>query len=149
MANFAVTGQQAAITTSPKTSLRITGGTGGRTKLYDLLVGASGTPADNALVWTLIRHTANPTDTAVTPTPLDPADVASRATAGENATVEGTVTAGSELLEFPINQRGTMRWVASPGGELIIPATLNNGICVRTKSATYTGAAETTIHFNE
>ena len=149
MSNYAATGQLAAVSTAYKTALRVTGGTGGRTRLFDLLIGASGTPADNALTWTLMRHTAAPTDTAVTPTPLDPADVAARAAAGENASAEGTVTAGSELLELPINQRASYRWVASPGGELVIPATASNGISGRVKSAAYTGAAEATIQFNE
>lgn len=149
MSNYAVTGQLAAVTSSYKTAARITGGTGGRTRIYDLLLGASSTPADNTLVWALMRHTVAPTDTAVTPTALDPADVASRAAAGENATIEGTVTAGSELLELPLHQRASYRWIASPGGELVIPATASNGISARAKSAAYTGAAETTIHFNE
>lgn len=149
MANYATTGQLAAVAAAYKTALRITGGTTVRPKLYDLLIGASGTPADNALVWALMRLTVAGTDTSLTPTPLDPADVAARATAGENASAEATFTAGSELLELPINQRASYRWVASPGGELVIPATAAAGIGARAKSAAYTGAAEATIQFSE
>ena len=149
MSNYGATGAQAAVAAGYKTAVRVTGGTGGRTKLYDLLIGQGGTPADNAVFWALMRLTAAGTDTAVVPISLDPADVASRATAGENATAEATYTAASELLEFSMNQRSSYRWVASPGGELVIPATAAAGIGARIKSGAYTGSAEATIQFNE
>ena len=148
-ARYATTGQENAVTAAYTTALSLTGGTGLRARIYDFMIGASGTPADNALTWALMRHTVAPTVTAVTPTPLDPADVAAEAAGGENATVEGTVTAASELFELPINQRASYRWVASPGGELVIPAVAANGISARVKSAAYTGAAEASFHHEE
>lgn len=148
-AKYASTGEENAVTSSYTTALHVSGGTGLRVRLYELMLGQGGTPADNAIYWALMRHTALPTSSAVTPTPLDPADPAAEATAGENATAEGTVTAGSELLELAINQRASYRWVAAPGGELIVPASANNGISARVKAAAYTGAAGATIHHEE
>ena len=148
-ANYATTGEENAVTTGYTTALYLRGGTGLRARIYDFMIGANGVPADNALTWALMRHTAEPTATAVVPTPLDPADVAAEIVAGENATAEGTVTAGSELLELAINQRASYRWVAAPGGELVIPAVAANGISARVKSAAYTGAAQTTLHHSE
>jgi hypothetical protein len=148
-AKYAETGQESAVTSGLTTVLHVTGGTGLRIRIYDLTVSCSGTPADNAVRWALMRHTVTPTSTALTPTPLDPADPAAEATAGENASVEGTYTAGSELFDQHFNQRAAYRWVAAPGGELIVPATASNGIGARVLSTAYTGTADATIHHEE
>lgn len=148
-ARYAETGQENAVTAALTTALHVTGGTGLRIRIYDFTVSCGGTPADNAVRWALMRHTATPTSTGVTPTPLDPADPAAEATAGENASAEGTYTAGSELFDQSFNQRAAYRWVAAPGGELIVPATANNGIGVRVSSAAYTGAADASVHHEE
>lgn len=101
--------------------------TANRTKTYELIFADEGTPADNVLLWTVQRCTAEGTATGVTPTPLDPADRAAQANVGENHTAEPTYTSSEELLEFALNTRATFRWVAAPGGELVCPATANNG----------------------
>lgn len=98
-----------------------------RTKTYELICADEGTPADNVLLWTLQRCTAEGTATGVTPTNVDPGDRAAQANVGENHTVEPTYTSNEELLEFALNTRATFRWVAAPGGELVCPATANNG----------------------
>lgn len=149
MASYSETGQEVAVTAALTTALHVTGGTGLRIRLYDFTVSCGGTPADNAVRWTLMRHTVTPTSTAVVPTPLDPADPAAEATAGENASVEGTYTAASELFDQAFNQRAGYRWVAAPGGELIVPATASNGIGVRVLSSAYTGTADATVHHTE
>ena len=41
-------------------------------------------------------------------------------------TIDPTTTA--EMLRVPLNHRASYRWVAAPGGELVWPATANNGI---------------------
>lgn len=148
-ARYGVTAQESAVGTVDVTAANVVGGTGLRVRLYDFMVGAGGTPADNVLNWTLQRSTTAGTLTAVTPQALDSADPAAEATAGENATVEPTYTAGAELAEFPMNQRATYRWVAAPGGELIVPATANNGLGFQVRSPAYTGTAEVTFHFEE
>ena len=98
-------------------------------------------------------HTSNlasalGTSTAVTPIPLDPADAATESDAGENHTIEPTYTAGSILLAVGLNQRATFRWVASPGGELVYPATASNGLGVQTPTMSAV-AITSTVHYVE
>jgi hypothetical protein len=120
-----------------------------RQKIYDLLVGSEAVPADFAFLWTLDRCTTAGTSTAVTPTKLDPGDAVALADAGENHTAEPTFTAGEVLLSIPLNQRATIRWVAPPGGELVIPAVASNGIGIRTPVAGAAAAITATAHFEE
>jgi len=107
-----------------------------RIKIYECTFGCSGAPADNIFQWEIQRFTAPGTSTAVTPQPLDPADAAALTAGGSNHTVEPTYTAGQFLLTVDLNQRATFRWVAPPGGELVTPATNNNGAGVLNSVAT-------------
>ena len=119
-----------------------------RSKVYDIIFGSEGTPADNAFQWVVQRCTAAGTSTSVTPSPLDPADAATETDAGENHTIEPTYTAGAVLLSISINQRATFRWVASPGGELVYPATASNGVGFKTPTSS-AAAVTATVHFLE
>jgi hypothetical protein len=143
MAKYAITGTQATVSGSYKSVLSIAATTGAlrRGKVYDVLIGTNGTPADNYLQWDISRMTATGTASAVTPTPLDPADAAASGTAASNYTAEPTITANSSLLNVGVNQRASYRWVAAPGSELVFPATANNGLALRTLSGGYTGSA--------
>jgi hypothetical protein len=120
-----------------------------RAKIYDLVFGSEGTPADVANLWQLQRATAAGTTTAVTPQALDPADAAAVTVAGENATVEPTYTSNAFLLTVALNQKATFRWIAAPGGELLIPATASNGIGIKTPTAGSSVAISAAVHFEE
>jgi hypothetical protein len=143
MAKYAITGTQSTVSGSYKSVLSIaaTSGSLRRGKVYDLLIGTNGTPADNYLQWDISRMTAAGTATSVTPQALDPADVAALGTANNNYTAEPTITASSSLLNVGVNQRASYRWVAAPGSELVFPATAANGLALRTLSGGYTGSA--------
>jgi hypothetical protein len=143
MAKYAITGTQSTVSGSYKSILSIaaTSGSLRRGKVYDLLIGTNGTPADNYLQWDISRMTAAGTATSVTPQALDPADVAALGSANNNYTAEPTITAGSSLLNVGVNQRASYRWVAAPGSELVFPATAANGLALRTLSGGYTGSA--------
>jgi hypothetical protein len=106
-----------------------------RFRLYDVLVGSEASPADNAFLYVFQRCTAAGTTTGVTPRNLDPASATTELDAGQNATVEPTYTASTELLFIPVNQRATMRWVAAPGCELVFPATASNGVGIQTPTS--------------
>lgn len=108
-----------------------------RGQIYDVMIGADGTPADNALVFDISRQTGAGTATSVTAVSINPADAAYLGLAAANATVEGTITAASSVFNLALNQRASYRWVANPGGELVYPATTANGFALRAKSATY------------
>lgn len=101
-----------------------------RPSIYDIVIGSDATPADQASKFIFQRYTVAGTSTAVTPQALDPADPASllASTTGQAHTVEPTYTANAILLPIALNQRATYRWVAAPGGELVMPATAANGI---------------------
>ena len=119
-----------------------------RGRFYDLIFGSEASPADNAFLYIVQRCTALGTSTAVTPSPIDPADAATESDAGENHTVEPTYTANLVLLSVALNQRATFRWVASPGGELVYPATASNGLGIQTTTASAV-AISATVHYNE
>lgn len=146
-------GTQQAMTTTYKTAMSLTAATGAttlrRAKIYDISFGADGTPADNYLVYKVDRQSTVGTGTSATPTPLDAGDAAALITGNVNSTIEPTVTANTQLLEIPVNQRASYRWVAAPDGELIVPATNTTGIGVRGKSAAYTGTINATLAYIE
>lgn len=119
-----------------------------RGKLYDLIVGSEASPADGVFLWQVQRCTAAGTSTGVTPQALDPADAATEMDAGENHTIDATVTANAIPLSIALNQRATFRWVAAPGGEIVFPATASNGLAVRTPTSSAV-AVTATVHIEE
>lgn len=157
MAKYSVTsesgGQAYTMTTTYKTLLSLTAATGATTLrrgwIYDVLMGTDGTPADNYVTWKADRQTSATTATAITPAPLEGADAAALLVAGAVYTIEPNVTGNTMLLTIPMNQRASYRWVAAPGGEIVVPATNVAGIGLRAKSAAYTGSAQATMHFWE
>lgn len=146
MADYAVDNQfggtQQNLTTTYKTILSVlAGSTPRRGFLYDIEFGLDGTPADNVIVFSVFRQTADDgTKTNVTPNPVDPADPAFTGLSRANYSAEPTV--GVQVLPaIAINQRATFEWVPAPDSELVFPATANNGLAVRAKSPTYTSTA--------
>lgn len=136
------------MTTTYKTLVGLTSpSTTRRAWIYDVSAGADGTPADNAIAFILDRQTTTGTGTAVTPRPLDSADGATTIVATVNCTAEPTVTADTDLLEIGGNQRASFRWVASPGGELVVPATNTAGIGLRARSPAYASTVIGSVHF--
>jgi hypothetical protein len=121
-----------------------------RPKIYDILMGSPAAPADNAAKYVLQRYTAPGTLSAVTPQALDPGDPASLAAGGKAHSVEPTYTANAIMLQWSLNQRATFRWVASPGGEIILPATANNGVGIQVLTVGGSSVVVTScIHFEE
>lgn len=147
---YAITGQENAVTTGLTTALDLVGASTSRPEIDFVMasVGSAATLADQCLRVVLMRHTTANTMTAVTPAPIDPSAPAAVATAGENASGEGTYTAATELLDQTIHVRGQLQWWASgPEGRLIVPATASNGIGLRVLAAAYTGTFDATMHF--
>ena len=140
MANYSISntlaGTQQATSSAYKTLLSVTGAASNprRTKVYDVMVGTLGTPADQSYEFDISRQTAAGTSTAVTPNPLDPADAAAISVCAANYTAEGTITAASDVWYIGMNQRASYRWVASPGSELLTPATSSAGLSLRARS---------------
>lgn len=133
-----------------------------RGKIYDILVGTNGTPADNFMEFDLARVTAGTTLTwtgsvssVSSGYPLDTADpgfqafVTINTSAGSSA---GSIATG-EPWYVGINQRASYRWVAAPGSEIVYPAassaTAGAGVALRARSAAYTGTATGNVLFQE
>jgi len=121
--------------TATKTGTAVVGGTTVRPRLYECLIGNAQAPGDVAGLYGITRFTAagTPASTPV-PQPVDPADVACVCTSGITHSAEPTYAA-QDLCQIPINQRGTHRWIANPGFELIAPAVASNGLGQRLVSA--------------
>jgi hypothetical protein len=146
-------GTPSALTTTYKTQWDLTAVTGATTLrrawLYDFTFGTDGTPADNTVTYKVDRQTSTGTRTTAVPAPVDAGDAAALITAGVVTTIEPTVTAATQLLEIATNQRATYRWVAAPGGELIVPAVTVTGLGGRAKSPAYTGTTVCIVHLFE
>lgn len=145
-------GTRQALSSAYKTLLALTAATATLTsaEVYDIVVGTNGTPADNSVEYDVSRQTAAGTSTAVTPNALNPTKRAAGTVANANFTAEGTITAASTVLNFPLNQRQSQRWVAlDKAAQLVIPNTNLAGFAIRAKSAAYTGTASVTALFTE
>ncbi len=127
----------------------LAGVTSHRPRIYDLLFSHGGTPADNTIRWITPRVTTSATGSAAQENSLDFDAPNADATTEEEFTVGGTVTADTEIIDIDLNQRATFRWVAAPGGEIVLPATAASGIMINASSAAYTGIARCTIHWEE
>ncbi len=158
MANYVITNGSSAATpitasTTYEGVLRsVAGATARRGKLYDILVGTAGTPADNAMEFQVARCTTGTTNvgggTLTTVQPLDPADAAALTVTVINASQTPTISAVN-VWYIGMNQRASYRWVCAPGSEIVWPATTSNGVTLEGRSAAYTGSLTGTWMFQE
>jgi hypothetical protein len=111
-----------------------------RGRVVGLSLGIDGAPnaTDCQLVYSVQRHTASGTGVAATASPAIPADVASRTTCKINHTIEGTITATSQVWARSLNQRASMQWTAPDmDAALYWPATNAAGLVLMAISPTY------------
>lgn len=136
-------GYGSAAVGTDKTVIALLSSTSVRPCLYEFDLGSSSSPADIATLFQIMRLTAVGTEgSGFTPVPKDSADAAAQADYAVAHSVEPTYTANSQLWGTALNQRATFRWVANPGGELVAPASANNGIGLKSASS---GATPTYI----
>ena len=122
---------------------------GGRGYIYDILVSSGDTPTDAANNFEVQRTTVVGAATGVIPVGLDPDQQASTLDGDVDHSTEPTETAATLMLAFSLNKRATFRWVAAPGGELVIPATTANGINIARRTSTTAYILDCTFHFRE
>lgn len=128
----------------------ITGAATFRARLYDFVSGSDATPADVAGKFSFRRISSNgTTSTTVTPNALDPGDPASLATYTTAWSVNPTITASSDMLQIAHNARATVRWVAIPDGEIVIPATSGAGLALMAVVTTTAQNYAWTTHWQE
>lgn len=147
MARFVTTGSMALV--AAKATLSVIAATTTRPKVYDIVLSSSSTPNDYSADFQMNRFSADGTATGVTPKPLDFADVAARATSKHTYTVDPTYTANEILLRLAHNQRATVRWVAAPGSEFMIPATAGAGLAWHCNAVSTQFTEITTLFFEE
>jgi len=149
MDRYAASGAIAAVTASPgDTALAVLASALTRAKIHHFALSVGGTPvADNILQWLIRRITADGVGTAVIPTLLDPGAPAAQLTARQGYTTEPTF--GTTLFDLAVHQRSIYQWNATPGGELVIPATAGAGIGITPVHASYAGAAGAVCHWTE
>ena len=129
MAKYSVSGSGTNTASDTMTYYAAPATTPGRAYLFELVMGAPPTPADQASEYEVRRITnedATPGGTATTPTPLDPGDRAALYNAQTGA-ITGEPTGTTALMAFGLNQRATFRWVASPGAGFWNAAAEDNG----------------------
>lgn len=134
-----------------------------RGKIYDLLVGTNGTPADNYVEWVVNRATIGSClvwvgimSSVSSQFALDVADQGFSAGAICNTSAPSSTAytaVGQQVFYCGVNQRASYRWVAAPGGELVWAAVSSasgpNALSLAARSAAYASTATATIHFSE
>jgi hypothetical protein len=149
MAKFAIKANKGAASVQTIAGINAAAASPRRAKVYDYSIGSGATPGDNAFVHIVQRSTTSPTGAALTPNALDQADtLASTIVCKDTVTVDPTLTANAFLGRKALNQRASFRWVAAPGGEILIPATANAGIILGLSAATTTDF-DADVHFDE
>lgn len=146
-ARYSTRGNMALI--AADTVLSVIAATTVRPRVYDIVLSSPSTPNDYSAQFLLQRFSADGTGTSVTPQPLDFNDPASLSTSKHTYTVEPTLTSGEILLDLAHNQRATVRWVAQPGGELIIPCLAGDGLALLCNAVSTQFTEAATIFFSE
>src|SRR4051812_22772748 len=158
MARYSLPSIVTTNTTTKKTMGAITAATGATTLrrawIYDIVFGTSTTPGDTAITYAVDRQTTLGTGTTTAATPIDSeTTVASLMTNRTDYSIEPTVTVPGDLLSLGINQRASYRWVAAPGGELVVPAVNVAGIGLRSAGpaggGSFAGTTVGSIHYWE
>jgi hypothetical protein len=155
---------------STNSNVNFTGAPGAfrRGKLYDILVGTAGTPADNYMEYDIVRGAGGVTTSSLGSVSsfssgfgLDLADQYGAVNQiGLNSSTETTfgLTAAGEVWYVGVNQRASYRWVAAPGSEIVWPglssvlgtsAAGGNGIAGRARSGGYIGVTTMNWLFQE
>lgn len=144
---YATTHETAAGTTV--TIAELVASTSTRGWIYEFCLGSDATPADVATEFNIIRGTVSGTGTALDEVALDGGNPAALL-AGKGGTFTGqTKTANTSMYELALNQRATFRWVASPGGEFVVPATSDNWVGIESIASGGTPTINATMHWEE
>lgn len=152
MGSYAICGNATNTASSTLPIATVIGNTTVRAKIFYVNMGSDGTPADNAGKFVFQRcTTAGTPGSSITPQPLDPADPATaQSTSGLAVfSVGPTLTANANVLQWAQNMKNTKDWYATPGKEIVIPATANNGIAILPTVTTTAFNCVFTIHFEE
>lgn len=151
MARYGANG--AATNTAAKTVLEIAnGGSPRRLYLEEVMLGAKGTPADQAAKyqWKRLTGLNGPSTTSITPVALDQADQAATVAAWLAPDVEPTYASELPVFEIGLQLRSPLRWVPiSRRSRPTVPATTGGGWGAFTSAVTTTWSAVASIVWEE
>jgi hypothetical protein len=117
-------------------------------QIYEFSVGPAANSADNTYTIRALRTTTTGTFTnSITPSPLD--TLISAANTITKNTSSAAATTGVELGRWGFHMRGGYRWVAIPGGELVLNRVFNAGITWDTTFAQGSDAMTWAVWFLE
>jgi hypothetical protein len=117
-------------------------------KVYEWSAGPHANSADNTYTVAALRTTTTGTFTnAITPGPVDPRPTAA-VTLFKN-TSSAAATTGQEIGRWGWHMRGGYRWVAVPGGELVVALTFSYGITWSTVFAQGSDQHDWSVWFDE
>jgi hypothetical protein len=117
-------------------------------KVYEWTAGPAASSADeNYTVKAIRQSTVGTWTNAITPSPTD-AKAGAAVTLADN-TQTAAPTLGVELGRWGFHMRGGYRWVAIPGGELVVPLVFSNGIQWSTTFAQGSSAMNWSVAFDE
>lgn len=122
-----------------------------RLKLFECQIGSHASPADQEARYAILRlndENATPGGTALTPVALDEDAPAAVANGLQEPTGEPTYEA-DPMLEVPVNQRATYRWVAAPGKEFVATAAEDTGFGVRVEQQSAVFASTVVLQWEE
>lgn len=146
---YASTLQGAAAASPGRTAGMLIASTARRAHVDAFTVSFDAAPADNSILVTVQRFTVSGTATAIAAAPKDPASPAASCTTEENASVEPTYTAATQLFMQGMNQRSVLRIVYAPQKELMTNVTTDNGIGWNALHASATPTADVTTEWVE
>lgn len=152
MAKYSVSGAAGAASTTAATAGIIkvdnpAASTMAAAKIYEFSIGPAANSADNTYLIQAKRQSTAGTWTGVTAQPTDAKTGAAVTTAGRASTAAGS--AGVVLGQWGFHMRGGYRWVAIPGGELVVPLVFSNGIILEYVFAQGTDVLNATMFFDE
>ena len=117
--------------------------------LYEIVVGNSVTPADNAGEYRVIRTSdAGTTPIAVTEGQLDPDSAPPLVVANGGDFATDPSEAGGSLLGIPLNMRATFRWVTNTKPIMGVN-TANNGLALDVVAQSSAFLLTTTLMWDE
>lgn len=126
-----------------------------RPYVYDFTFGTVGTPSDSVVTLSVVRANAGAATqgTAAVISALDSIDTGTSGLTAGGTIVAATAeqAASTVLFQVGLNVRATYRWVAAPGGELVLAAgtTTNANLDIRALSPAYTLDATATSYHAE
>lgn len=117
-------------------------------RVYEFSVGPHANSADNIYTVRAIRTTSTGTFTnAITPSPVD--TLAGACNSLFKNTSSAAASTGVELGRWGFHMRGGYRWVAIPGGELVLDRVFSHGITWDTVFAQGSDACDWSVWFDE